>query len=110
MSGGNVHYVDGKEDQGWHQTCLDLVKSRFIATDFIVSTIHVQHGSYKHVVTHVQCMTLYTTCTCTLYIYCLISCIIIINSSLCFNDVHTCTCMYSACTCMFKYMCNLVGI
>ena len=40
VSGGNVHYVDGKEDQGWHQTCLDLIKSRFIATDFIVSTIH----------------------------------------------------------------------
>ncbi len=36
-SGGNTRYIDGKEDQGWYKSCYDLVNSRFIATDFIVS-------------------------------------------------------------------------
>ena len=38
-SGGNLRYITGKEDQGWHKSCCELVRSRFIASDFIVSTI-----------------------------------------------------------------------
>ena len=40
-SGGNIRYIDGKEDQGWYKSCCDLVNSRFIAADFTVSYVHV---------------------------------------------------------------------
>ena len=38
-SGGNVRYIDGRggDQQGWHESCVELVKSRFIAADFAVS-------------------------------------------------------------------------
>ena len=38
-SGGNVRYIQGREDMGWYKSCVELVNSRFLLTDFIVSHI-----------------------------------------------------------------------
>ena len=39
QSGGNVRYIQGREDMGWYKSCVELVNSRFLLTDFIVSHI-----------------------------------------------------------------------
>ena len=38
-SGGNVRYIQGREVMGWYKSCVELVNSRFLLTDFIVSHI-----------------------------------------------------------------------
>ena len=38
-SGGNVRYIQGREDMGWYKSCVELVNSRFLLSDFIVSHI-----------------------------------------------------------------------
>ena len=37
QSAGNIRYIFGGEDSGWYKSCLELVTSRFLLSDFVVS-------------------------------------------------------------------------
>lgn len=37
QSAGNIRYIVGREDNGWYKSCLELVTSRFLLSDFVVS-------------------------------------------------------------------------
>ena len=36
QSAGNVRYVAGREEVGWYRSCVELVMSRFLPSDFKV--------------------------------------------------------------------------
>ena len=38
QSAGNVRYVVGREEAGWYRSCVELVMSRFLPSDFKVCT------------------------------------------------------------------------
>lgn len=42
QSAGNVRYVVGREEAGWYRSCVELVMSRFLPSDFKVCRVYVQ--------------------------------------------------------------------